>query len=423
MTYLSMLWPAIMSEKTLPVDVLVIGAGPAGLAAAIKLRQRGVKQVVVLDREECAGGVPRHCGHPPFGMREFHRVLTGPQYAKRLVERASLAGVKILTRHSVTRLLEGGELQVATPEGILKVVAKRVLIATGVRETPRSARLVTGARPLGITTTGALQSMHYLKGLAPCKRPVVVGTELVAFSSLMTAFSAGIKPVAMIEKGARITARHPCELLPWFKRVPVLLNTELESILGIESVEGVKVRDAQTGKSRVIECDGVIFTGQFTPEATLGRMSHLVVDPDSAGLQVDQFGRCSDPAYFAAGNILRPVETAGWSYREGTSVGGWIADDLERAQSIASHQEVQLRCEHPIKFVVPQRLLLNRSSGFKYIQLRVARAVKGELVVASEAGIIWRKKLSALPERRVLIPLAGIDCAKDSKVLRVYIIE
>ena len=356
-------------------------------------------------------------------MREFYRVLTGPQYAKRLVAQAITAGVRVLTRHTITRLLHGGELEVATPDGLITIMTKRVLIATGVRETPRSARLVTGARPLGITTTGALQSMFYLKGLVPFKRPVVIGTELVAFSSIMTASNAGLEPVAMIESGSRITARHPCELIPLFKEVPLLLNTELEEILGVTKVEGVSVKNTKTGERRLIECDGVIFTGQFTPESTLARMSHLKVDPASGGLHINQFGRCSDPAYFAAGNILRPVETAGWSYREGRSVGGWIADDLERASSLIKDPEVTLICEDPIKLVVPQRIISGQSGGFKYLQLRVGRPVTGELIIESDDKTFWHKKISTLPERRILIPIADLDYFEGTKLLRVYLKE
>lgn len=412
-----------MNKKIMQVDVAIIGAGPAGLAAATRLRQRGVDQVVVLDREAEGGGIPRHCGHPPFGMREFYSVLTGPQYAKRLVAQAITAGVRVLTRHTITRLLKGGELEVATPDGLITIMAKRVLIATGVRETPRSARLVTGARPLGITTTGALQSMFYLKGLVPFKRPVVIGTELVAFSSIMTASNAGLEPVAMIESGSRITARHPCELLPLFKGVPLLLNTELEEILGVTKVEGVSVKNTKTGERRLIECDGVIFTGQFTPESTLARMSHLKVDPASGGLHINQFGRCSDPAYFAAGNILRPVETAGWSYREGRSVGGWIADDLERASSLIHDPEVTLICEDPIKLVVPQRIISGQSGGFTHLQLRVCRPVTGELIIENDDKTFWQKKISTLPERRILIPITDLDYFEGTKSLRVYLKE
>lgn len=410
-----------MSKEMMEVDVAIVGSGPAGLAAATQLRLRGVDRVVVLDRETEAGGIPRHCGHLPFGMREFYRILTGPQYAKKLVATAISTGVKILTHHTVTCLRVGGKLDVTTPEGQFYIQAKRVLIATGVRETPRSARLVAGSSPLGITTTGALQSMFYLKGLVPFKKPVVIGTELVAFSSLITASNAGIQPVAMIESGSRVSARNLCGLIPFFKRVPLLLNTELEEIIGITRVEGVSVKNTNTGESRVIQCDGVIFTGKFTPDSALAQMSHLEVDHASEGLKIDQFGRCSDPAYFAAGNVLRPVETAGWSYQEGRSIGGWIADDLKATPCFTN--SLKLVCEDPVRLVVPQVLIPTESGGFKYLQLRVNRVVKGELVVDIDNKIVWRKKLSTLPERRILIPISVLNYTETSKVLRVYFKE
>jgi len=412
-----------MSNNDLQVDVAIIGAGPAGLAAAMELTKRGIKQIIILERETEAGGIPRHCGHPPFGMREFYRILTGPKYAARLVEQAIKAGVKILTRHSVTRIFPEGKLQVATPDdGMIDVVAKRVLIATGLREKPRSARLITGARPQGITTTGALQSMIYLKGLAPFKRPVIVGTELVSFSAVMTAFKGEIKPVAMIEKGSRIIARHPCELIALFNRVPLYLDTELETILGTSKVEGVNVKNIKTGKSRVIDCDGVIFTGKFTPEVTLARMSHLKIDLASGGLEIDQFARCSDPTYFAAGNVLRPVETAGWSYREGRTVGGLIADDIERKLPI-NEPEIFCKCEEPIKLVLPQRIIPAQVGGFSKLQLRVTRAVKGKMTIEDDHGIIWQKNMAVLPERRILIPLSSLDLKEGTKVLKFYFKE
>ncbi|MBL4602706.1 MAG: FAD-dependent oxidoreductase [Emcibacteraceae bacterium] len=409
-----------MSDNHLQVDVAIIGAGPAGLAAATELRKRGIKSIIILERESEAGGIPRHCGHPPFGMREFYRVLTGPKYAARLVEQATNAGAKILTRHSVTCILPHGELEVATPNGMINIAAKRVLIATGVREKPRSARLVTGTRPQGITTTGALQSMIYLKGLIPFKRPVIVGTELVSFSAIMTAFKGGIKPVAMIEKNNRITARHPCELIASFKHVPIYFNTELETIVGTSKVEGVNV--THNGESRMIDCDGVIFTGNFTPEVSLARLSHLKIDPASGGLEIDQFARCSDPAYFAAGNILRPVETAGWSYREGRTVGALIADDLENNLP-TNEPEIFCKCEAPIKLVVPQRIIPGQSGGFNKLQLRVTRAVKGKMIIEDDHGIIWQKNMSVIPERRILIPLSSLDLKEGTKILKFYFKE
>ncbi len=183
------------------VDVAIIGGGPAGIAAALTLKARGVKRVAILERESVLGGVPRHCGHPPFGVQEFGRFLTGPSYARRLAMEAEAAEVEILLRHSVTALKPDGVVEVTTPEGRTAIRSLRVLLATGAREAPRAARLLGGDRPLGVLNTGALQAYVHLHGLAPFTRPVVVGTELVGLSALATCRSHGIHPVAVVESG------------------------------------------------------------------------------------------------------------------------------------------------------------------------------------------------------------------------------
>ena len=193
-------------------DVIVIGGGPAGLATATELKRLGVPKVVVLEREPVAGGIPRHCGHSPFGMREFKRVLSGPRYAKKLVEKARDAGVELLTSTTVVKAKPAGRLLVTSDRGPEDMTAQRIVIATGVRETPRAARLISGMRPLGVVNTGALQSMIYLKNRKPFERPVIVGTELVSFSAIQTCRHAKIHPVAMLEEADRVTARWPSDL-------------------------------------------------------------------------------------------------------------------------------------------------------------------------------------------------------------------
>ena len=175
-----------MNEDISTPDVAVVGGGPAGLAIATALRRLGAGRVSVLERESVAGGIPRHCGHPPFGMREFGRILTGPRYADRLVKRALAKGVSVCTNTTVTSISSGPVLVVSTPDGVEEMRPRRVILATGVRETPRAARLTSGTRPLGVVTTGALQSSVYLGNGAPCTRPVIVGSELVSYSALLT---------------------------------------------------------------------------------------------------------------------------------------------------------------------------------------------------------------------------------------------
>ncbi len=330
-------------------DIAIIGAGPAGLSAATELRKSGIERVLVLERESEAGGIPRHCAHPPYGIREYKRVLTGPNYAKKLVETARNAGVTIALNHTVTKIEPGGLLTVASPEGLQKLAAERVLLATGIRETPRSARLVSGDRALGICNTGALQSMFYLKQMVPFQRPVVIGTEIVSFSALSTCKKAGIQPVAMLEEAQRPTIRWPIHHAARVFGVPLLLNTRIIKIIGNDRVHAVQVVD-ESGKTREIACDGVLFTGQFTPESALARISHLMFDHETGSPLADQFGRCSDPAYYAAGNVLQqnsdsnssanvpfyytadnlpqPVDVAGKCWQEGRITAQWMVKDL-----------------------------------------------------------------------------------------------
>ncbi len=397
-------------------DVVVIGGGPAGLSAAIELKRRGVSRVTILERESEAGGIPRHCGHLGFGMREFSRILTGPQYATKLVGEAQTAGVEIYTSTTVVKASQNGSLLVATDKNVLEINAGRIIYATGVRETPRSARLISGSRPLGVMNTGALQAMTYLKGRRPFERPVIVGTELVSFSAIMTCRHARIRPVAMIEENHRATARWPSSLFPGLVGIPLHLRTRLVRIEGKTQVNAVVVEDA-TGQRRKIDCDGVILTGQFTPEVSLGRSGHLAIDPASGGPVVDQYGRCSDPQYFATGNILRPVETAGWSWNEGRQTASWVANDLAgKLAAREAHIRIAIR-NTLIKYVVPQQIALpNSPCGMEKLQLRFVRRASGELVVRNATGVLWKRRLRVWPERRVLVPLRNLGITAQTRI-------
>ena len=404
---------AEQGTKPSACDLAVVGGGPAGLAAATRLRQRGVERVVVLERERHAGGIPRHCGHPPFGMREFKRCLSGPRYAAALVERALSAGVEIRVQTTVAAANQGGHLLLSTPDGLAEISAKRVILATGVRETPRSARFVSGARPLGILTTGALQAMVYLKQAVPFRRPIIVGSELVSFSALLTCRHGGIKPIAMIEQSAKTTAWAVSRALPAILGVPLMMNSDLLEILGKDRVSAVRIRDG-AGTERVIACDGVLFTGRFTPESSLIRMWHLALDPATGGPIVDNFSRCSDPAYFAVGNLLRPVETAGWCWREGRDLGDFLFQSL-RGEEPKAAPSIEVRCTDPIiRFAVPQRIFPGEGAkAMGRLQLRFGERAKGCLSVMQDGKTLWSRHITALPERRTLIPLDALAARQD----------
>ncbi|MDM7932347.1 FAD-dependent oxidoreductase [Tabrizicola sp.] len=401
-----------MAQIEAQTDVIVIGAGPAGLSAATELARLGVS-VTVLDREAEAGGIPRHCNHPPYGLREFHRLMRGPAYARRLVAKALAAGVTIRTRTTVTALHPGGSIDVSSPEGLQTLAARVVLIATGVRETSRAARLIGGEKPGGILSTGALQGIVHLNGQRPFQRPVILGTELVAFSALLTCRHAGITPVAMIEPARRISARSPAIWLARLMRVPVLLQSTLDAIHGRTRVEAVRVD--RRGQMQDIATDGVIVSGGFRPEAALLRTSHLEVDAGSGGPVIDVWGRLSDPTYFAAGNLLRGVETAGWCWAEGRRVARAIHAALQGKLPDPGGARLRLASD-AVRLALPHVLPMTtgQDSGVaNRLQLRLARPAKGRLRLMQDGRCLIERKIDSLPERRITLPLPALHSGSD----------
>ncbi|PWR24753.1 FAD-dependent oxidoreductase [Zavarzinia aquatilis] len=404
-----------MSEDIV-CDVAIVGGGPAGLAAAAELRRLGAGRIVVLERTSAAGGMPLTCVHSPFGLREYGKLMRGAAYARELVERADREGVEIRTGTAVFALHPGGVLAAGDAEAPFTVTARRVLLATGAREAPRSARLVSGARPLGIFTTGALQNFIHAEKRLPFRAPLVVGSELVSFSALITCRQAGIRPVAMIEAGQRTTARWPAGLLPRLLGVPLLLDARITKIAGGPRVTGVEIEHAFHRRS--LDCDGILFTGKFTPEASLARLGPLAVDPHSGGPIIDQFGRCSDPAYYAAGNMLHPIETAGFCWREAVATARRIYDDLAGLLPPAAGA-IPIEIEAPLSYAVPQLVVPAPAGETRAIQLRVSEAARGRLCLRAGDRLLWSRRLSALPERRILVPLPGESQIADARRLRL----
>jgi pyruvate/2-oxoglutarate dehydrogenase complex dihydrolipoamide dehydrogenase (E3) component len=248
--------------------------------------------------------------------------------------------------------------------------------------------------------TGMLQQMVYLQGRKPFRHPVVIGTELVSFSTLLTLKHIGVKPVAMIESGDRIIARRPGDLIArHLLGVPVLLKTRLLRILGIDQVEGIEI-DRGRGIER-LACDGIILTGSFRPETALLAPSDLALDTGTRGPRIDQTMRCSDPSYFAAGNLLRGIETAGQCYREGAAAAEHILTAL-RQPSAEARRLVPVHVTAPISYVYPQ--CIDPALGTDQSQLfkaRVTEAVRGRLEVSVGGQTVWSRSIDALPERRI----------------------
>ena len=280
-----------MSEQraTLRPTVAIVGGGPAGLTAATTLRRLGIESVLVLEREQQAGGIPRNSDHTGYGVRDLRTVLTGPAYAERLVRQARDWRVDIRTASTVTDWADDRSLMVTSPEGRLRVDAQAVVLATGARERPRSARMVPGDRPSGVLTTGQLQNLvhgrHERSGGQVGVRAVVVGAELVSWSAVLTLREAGCATAMMTTEHQRAES-YAAFTIPGrsLLRVPVSRRTRVTRIVGRERVEAVEVTRLDSGQSMTVPCDTVVFTGDWIPDGELARLRGLDMDR-GAGLR------------------------------------------------------------------------------------------------------------------------------------------
>lgn len=387
-------------------QVAVIGGGIAGLALATELTALGVQDVLVLEREANAGGVPRHCGHYPFGMREFRRMLRGPDYANRLVAAAQFAGVRLLCNTTVTQLHPDGRLSLLNDAGEQQLQADRVIICTGARESTRAQRLLSGQRPQGVLSTGALQSLVYLKNRRPFRYPVILGSELVSLSAITTCRHSGIRPIGMIEENAQLLAPSWMRAYPLIHQIPVFTRVRDIRIEGQQHVEGIRFID-RYGSERFLAADGVIVSGRFKTESALIKNSHLQVDPNTQGPVIDQQYQCSDSAYYCTGNVLRPVESASWCWQEGRQTAQAVAHDLLAGSARLDVQAMEVSVVHSaIKLAIPQRITpYSPTPAMPYGQLRVHRPVNGQLLIESDGTLIHRSRIKTRPERRWLFPM------------------
>ena len=314
-------------------DVLIVGAGPAGLTAAAELRRLGVRRVLVADREAAPGGVPRHSWHTGYGLRDRHRVLSGPAYARALADASARAGAEVRTACTVTGLRAGGGALLATltsASGIEEVHPAAVLLATGCRERPRAARLVPGDRPAGVLTTGELQQRVYLGGERLAGRALVVGAEHVSFSAAVTLAHAGARVAALVTEHERQQSYAAFRLgaaLRW--GVPVWTSSTVTRVTSASGrLAAVEVTDVAGGQARTVECDWLVFTGDWIPDHVLARSAGLALDPGTRGPAVDTSLATSAPGVFAAGNLIHAAETADIAALSGRHAARQIATFL-----------------------------------------------------------------------------------------------
>lgn len=386
-------------------EVVIVGAGPAGLSAAIALSRRGVRDIVVLEREAAAGGTPRHTDHLGFGLRDLHRLMRGPAYARRLRDTAERAGVQIRTATTVLGWSGDTSLRIADETGVAGLQARAIVLATGVRERPRSARLVPGDRGAGVMTTGALQQLT-MQGIRPGHVAVIVGAEHVSFSAVLTLHRAACRVAAMVTSLEHHQTYTPLRLATATRhRVPIITGEDIAAIEGRDHVHAVTLTSG-----RRIECDTVVFTGDWLPNNELARSGELMLDANHHGPVVDGALRTSRTGVFAAGNVTHPAETADVCALQGrhlaVSLLDWLSTEHWPARPVA------VRAEHPIRWISPAMLHPQDPAPRDRFVLRVSEFGQARGIEVSQGDrTLWHGNIvgSLVPNRSLSIAADWVD--------------
>jgi thioredoxin reductase len=403
---------------------VVIGGGPSGLAAAIELRRLGISPVTVIEREREAGGIPRHSNHSGFGLRDLRTVLSGPRYAERYRERAAEAGVEVVTETMVTEWEGDRRLKLTGPGGRREIEPPAVILATGCRERPRSARLVPGSRPVGVMTTSTLQQLVHLRGQRVGRRAVIIGAEHVSFSAVATLAHGGASVAGLVTE----LPRH--QSLAAFRagaavryRAPVWADTAITAIHGSDRVESVELTELDSQRTRIVDCDLVIFTADWIPDHELAVMAGCELDPGARGPLVDAALRTTRPGVFAAGNLLHPAETADICALDGRHVAPAVAAHLREPGEWPTG--VRLVGRPPLAWVAPN-LLHETTDGpprDRFLLRSREFARRARIQVRQDGRELWSGRIGRLvPGRSAHIPAgwaARIDPAAGPVIVAV----
>ena len=345
------------------VDILVIGAGPAGLAAAIAAREDGIDSLLVLEREHNPGGILRQCIHNGFGLHRFKEELTGPEYAQRDIDRARELGIDIQT--DTTVLSVDGKTHAVTcvsrAHGVEVITAKAIILAMGCRERPRGALGTPGTRCAGIYSAGTAQKFVNLEGYMPGKRVVILGSGDIGLIMARRMTLQGAKVLACVELMPFSSGlnRNIVQCLNDYD-IPLYLSHTVIDIKGRERLTGVTVarvdenRRPIPGSEIEFDCDTLLLSVGLIPENELSEGAGVKLSPLTSGAEVDDVLQTNLPGIFACGNVLHVHDlvdhVSNESFRAGHAAAAYVRDQL------AGGEAIPVRDGDGVRGAVPQRI-------------------------------------------------------------------
>ena len=379
-------------------DLVILGGGPAGLAAALAARQAGVQDILILERDAELGGILNQCIHNGFGLHTFKEELTGPEYAARFADKVKAHGIPYKLN---TMVMDLSADKVVTAmnrtDGLFQIQAKAVVLAMGCRERPRGALNIPGTRPAGIFTAGTAQRLVNMEGYLPGRRVVILGSGDIGLimARRMTLEGAKVLCVAELMPYSGGLKRNIVQCLNDFD-IPLKLSHTVVDIEGKERVTGVTIAEVKNGKpvpgtEEHFACDTLLLSCGLLPENELSRTAGVALSPVTGGPQVDESLQTNIPGVFAAGNVLHVHDLVDYVSEEaaaaGTSAAAYIlhgAGETGRALPVVA--------QNGVRYTVPVTVHLQAAETLT-LRMRVDNVYKGKALAVYAGDVcLWRRK-------------------------------
>jgi len=366
-------------------DVIVIGAGPAGLAAAIEAKKAGAS-VLIIERNNEPGGILLQCIHNGFGSVLFKKDLPGPSYAYNFTEEAKTLGIEMLFDTMVLDITPDKKITATSKNGFLELEAKAIVLAMGCRERTRAQIRIPGDRPAGVFTAGMVQRLVNIEGFMPGKNFVILGSGDIGMIMARRLTIEGAKVLKVLELMPYLTGlrRNYVQCLQDFN-IPLELSTTVTRIIGkkrVEAVETVKVDETLNpipDTREIIPCDSLLLSIGLIPENELSKKAGVILDPLTNGPVVDEIMATNVPGIFAAGNVVTIYDLVDYVSKAGY-IAGKSAADYAAGKSIAA-EYIEIKPGDSVRSVMPQRIHKNTVET---------------LLAASQPGPFERQQAAAL---------------------------